>query len=243
MKKGTFIFDGVSSEDLNTLIQSRPSIEAPLRKVEMKSIYGSDGDMPIDEGAYSNTTLELSMFTNGNDLIGDRQKLYDVLDSRGVYKELIPYFDPDKIYRVMLSDKVKFDNQEMFGNIQLVTANFSVMPYKYLLANTPVQFINSLNINNPTNYHSQPIIEVTGTGSVVIKVNGVDFVIKNVPGTIVVNSERYAAYQENVPGVLTPMNHQIATREFPVLKPGANQITVTGSVTNVTIKPRWRSLV
>lgn len=243
MKKGTFIFDGVSSEDLNTLIQSRPSIEAPLRKVEMKSIYGSDGDMPIDEGAYSNTTLELSMFTNGNDLIGDRQKLYDVLDSRGVYKELIPYFDPDKIYRVILSDKVKFDNQEMFGNIQLVTANFSVMPYKYLSANTPVQFVNSLNINNPTNYHSQPIIEVTGTGSVVIKVNGVDFVIKNVPGTIVVNSERYAAYQENVPGVLTPMNHQIATREFPVLKPGANQITVTGSVTNVTIKPRWRSLV
>lgn len=244
MKKGSFIFDGVSSETINTIIQARPLIEAPSRKVEWRSTYGVDGTVPFDEGAYDNTQLDLIMLVDGNDLIADRQAVYNLLDTRGFYKDFIPYFDPDKIYRVMLSDKIAFQNNYMFGQKQAFNAKFTVKPYKYLVANTPkVIYGTSGTITNPTNYPSQPVIKISGSGPVTLTVNGVNFNIKNVIDTITLSSERQAAYQEYIIGVLTSMNHQIASREYPVLKPGVNTITATGNVLQIEIEPRWRSLV
>jgi phage-related protein len=244
MQRGSFIFDGVESETVKAMIQARPIIEAPARKVSWKSVYGTDGDVPFDEGAYSNTSLDLAFFIDGDDLISDRQKFYNLLDGRGMYKSFIPYFDPDKIYRVMLSDKISFHNQHFYGERQQATAKFTVKPYKYLIDSPPVVSTNkSISVNNPTNYVSQPIIIVNGTGAVTLTVNGKPFYIKNVIDTITLSCERQAAYQELVPGFLTPMNHQIASRDYPVLKPGANQITATGSVTQIYVEPRWRSLV
>lgn len=244
MKRGSFIFDGVNSEDVKTLIQSRPLIEAPLRKVTWRSTYGVDGDIPFDEGAYDNTNLDLLMLIDGDDVISDRQALYNLMDSRGVYKEFIPYFDPNKIYRVMLDGKMSFQNQHMMGQKQVVSGKFRVKPYKYLVINDPITITGtSGSVTNPTNYTSQPMIKITGTGAATISVNGIVFSIKNIPNSITIDSERYSAYQEGVGGVLTPMNDQIGTREYPVFKPGVNNIVITGSVTQLYIEPRWRSLV
>ena len=244
MKRGSFIFDGVNSEDVKTLIQSRPLIEAPPRKVEWVSTYGVDGNMPFDEGAYDNTTLELTMLIDGDDLIGDRQKLYNLIDTRGTYKDFIPYFDPDKVYRVMLTDKVQFENKHYYGQKQALVAKFTVKPYKYLVDNDPITITGtSGTVNNPTNYTAQPLIKVTGTGNVTISVNDVDFSIINMSGTITLDSERYSAYKEDTTGVLTSMNSHIGTREYPIFKPGVNEITITGNVTQLYIEPKWRSLV
>jgi phage-related protein len=244
MKRGSFIFDGVDSEDVNALIQARPLIEAPLRKAEQRSTYGVDGTVPFDEEAYDNTNMALVLVVDGNDLIPDRQKLYNLLDSRGVYKDFIPYFDPDKIYRVMLSDKVQFENQAHYGQKQAASASFTVKPYKYLRKNDPVTITGTTGkLTNPTNYVAQPRIKVTGTGAVTLTVNGIDFKIKNASNTITLDSERYIAYQEGPSGVLIPMNNQIITKDYPIFNPGENTISVTGSVSQLYIEPRWRSLV
>ncbi len=244
MKRGSFILDGVNSEDLNTLIQYRPLIEAPLRKVEMKSTYGVDGDVPYDEGAYSNTSMELVLVINGDNVIADRQAVYNLLDGRGVYKEFIPYFDPEKIYRVMLLEPAKFENNFTYGNIQAAAATFTVKPYKYLVSNDPITITTgSGSVTNPTNYVAQPKITIKGTGAVVLNVNGIPFNISDLPNEITLDSERFSAYQEDVNGILTPMNHKVTSREYPIFKPGVNTITVTGTVTQLYIEPRWRSLV
>jgi phage-related protein len=247
MKRGSFIFDGVSSESVNALIQNRPVIEAPLRKVEWTSPYGVDGDTPFDEGAYNNTELSLYMLTDGVNAIADRQALYNLIDTRGVYKEFIPYFDPDKIYRVMLKSKVQFESPYFFREKQSLSATFTVKPYKHLVDNDPIT-LNGTNgvtgqVINPTNDVSQPIIKVVGTGPATLTVNGEDFSIINVSNHITLNSERYIAYQEDASGILLPMNDKIGSREYPVFKPGVNNISVTGAVTQLYIEPRWRSLV
>jgi phage-related protein len=244
MKPGGFTFDGVDSETIHALIQSRPLIEAPQRKYQIKTSYGVDGQVPYDEGSYDNTDLELVMLTNGTDLIADRQKLYNLMDTRGVYKDFIPYFDPDKIYRVMLSDKMQFVNDYTYGQVQAVSAKFTVKPYKYLVANNPI-IINGTTgkVTNPTNYVSQPIITITANGNVTLKINGINFNISNVPGSITIDSERYIAYKQDSYGILTPMNNLVTTREFPVFNPGDNTINVIGTVSQLNIQPRWRSLV
>lgn len=244
MKNGGFIFDGVTSESLKTIIQARPLIEAPLRKVEMKSTYGVNGDVPYDEGSYSNTDMELMMYINGTDVISDRQKLYNLFDGRGVYKDFIPYFDQTKIYRVMLSEKLKFEGNRIYGNGQMVSAKFTVKPYKYLVNNQPITISGkSGSVTNPTNYMSQPIITIKGTGASTLTVNGVDFGISNLSNQITIDSEREMAYQKDVNGVLTPMNDKVITRDYPVFKPGVNTISATGAVTQLYIEPGWRALV
>lgn len=253
MERGSFIFDGVESSTVKAMIQARPIIEAPSRKVSWKSVYGTDGDVPFDEGAYGNTNLDLAFFIDGDDLISDRQAFYNLLEGQGVYKEFIPYFDPSKIYRVMLSDKISFHNKHFYGEKQQATAKFTVKPYKYLVDSDPITVtsiqdvsgihIPNFTVTNPTNYMSQPIIKLMGTGPVTLKVNGKDFNIINIIDTITLSCERQAAYQELVTGFLTPMNYQIATRDYPVLKPGINSISVTGDVSQIDIEPRWRSLV
>lgn len=244
MKRGSFIFDGVSSETVKTLIQSRPVIEAPSRKVEWKSTYGVDGEIPFDEGVYHNTSMELFMLTDGDDVVGDRQALYNLLDTRGVYKDFIPYFDPDKVYRVMLNDKITFENRHYFGQKQSLSAKFTVKPYKHLVDNDPITLTSTGgSISNPTNYIAQPKIKITATGAVTLTVNAIPFSIIDVPNFITLDSERYSAYQEDQYSIITPMNHKIGTREYPIFKPGINNISVAGAVTEIYIEPRWRSLV
>jgi len=245
MKPGVFIFDGVSSEDLHTYIQDRPLIHYPRRKVEWKSGYGTDGEIPFDEEAYENTPMELLLVVNGPSLVKSRQDLMNVIDTRGTYSEVEFYFDPGKIYRVMLGDEeIQFENKYFYGNAQAAKLMLTVKPYKYLIdskehSTTSKEAI----ITNPTNYTSQPIIRLEGSGDVTIKVNGVEFKIRDMPNKLTINSERYISYTEGATGPIQNMNSKIVSREYPLLKPGVNNISVTGSVTKWSIDPRWRSLV
>lgn len=245
MKPGVFIMSGVNSETINTYIQDRPLIDVPMRKVEWKGGYGVDGNIPFDEEAYENTEMELVMVTNGKDLIGDRQDLVNLIDTRGIYRDFIPYFDPHKIYRVMLNDKVQFENKYYYGTAQTSSIKFTVKPYKYLI-DSPTKKVNgkTTTIINPTNYISQPIIRIEGSGDVELKIGSESFKMLDIPSKIVLDSERYVAYTEGATGrPLESMNSKITTREYPLLKPGLNNIKAIGNVTSIEIEPRWRSLV
>lgn len=245
MKPGVFIMEGTSSETLNTYIQDRPLIDVPQRKVDWKDVYGVDGSIPFDEQAYNNTDLELILVTNGDDLITDRQELVNLLDTRGLYRDFTPYFDPGKIYRVQLNDKLSFENKYFYGNAQASSAKFTVKPYKYLI-DSPTKKVSAkeTTVLNPTHYVSQPIIRLEGSGNVTLTINGVDeFKILNMPSKLTIDSERYASYTEGATGPLESMNNRITSREYPLLHPGLNSIVATGTVTSIEIVPKWRSLV
>jgi len=52
-------------------------------------------------------------------------------------------------------------------------------------------------------------------------------------------------FHDRVSGVgadLVPGNPLLGDGEFPVLKPGANAISWTGTVTKVVVRPNWRYL-
>lgn len=243
MKPGVFIMNGIDSEYLSTYIQDRPLIDVPQRKIEWKEGRGVDGSIPFDEGAYHNTVMEFLTVTNGIDLIGDRQALVNVMDTKGSYGEFIPYFDPLKVYRVMLGEKMSFENKRHYGNVQVAKIIFTVKPYKYLIDSPEKIVTGKTTMINPTNYVSQPLMRVEGSGDVEIIVNGIKFGIRNLPNKITIDGERYLAYTEGPIGPLESMNGRITSREYPIFKPGSNVVDFTGSVTKIAIEPRWRSLV
>lgn len=243
IKKGYFILDGVNSESLNLFIQRTPLIETPSRRVELRNAFGMHGGVPYDEKAYNNTEMQLLMFIDGNDKVKDREKVDNLLRNTGVFKELIPYFDDGKIYYVMNMQSTRYESPSWYGDKQALEVIYTVKPYKYLRGVSNETFTSSTTLTNPSVDVAQPIITIEGTGDVTLTVNETKYLIQNVVDSVTVDSERYYTYKKLSSGFLENQNSKYRQKNYPILIPGKNSISVSGEVSKVTVEPRWRSLV
>lgn len=245
MKPGQFIFNGVDSESIKSFIQGRPIIQTPRRKRELKSAYGRSGFVIFDEEeSYENTDMDLVLYSLGDDVntaSKNRELLFNLFDNVG-YSDFIPYFDPGKIYRVMVRDYIDFDSKYYMGEGQSLNVRLTVHPWKLYVGNFKKTLTASGNIVNPYSRNSKPLFKITGNGDVTLKVNGINFLIKGINGHIWIDSEQMFAYRD-VSGVITNDNSKIHTRNYPIFKPGTNTISWVGSITKLEIEPRWRTLV
>lgn len=243
MKPGHFIMDGQNSEDLGVVIQDRPLILTPRRRVEFKQAFGMSGTLPFDEMAYDNTPMNLNMFSVGsseNTADMNRSLIYDLFDSDR-YIDFIPYFDSGKIYKVMTIVSPTFESKYFYEEGQSFTVELTVKPYKYYVDSPKVTLTTAGNITNPYSKESLPLIKIYGSGDVTLKVNGINFVVKNVTDHIYLDCQAMFAYRDNS-GVITNENSKIFTRLYPYLKKGINTISWTGTVSKIEIEPRWRTL-
>lgn len=244
MIPGSFALKNELSTSYGIVIQDRPQIETPKRKIVFKSSIGQSGDNPYDEEAYSNTTMALNMYATGTpdiDASMRRDMIYDLFDS-STYMDFIPYFDENKIYKVMALEPPNFTTKYFMEEGQQFDVSLTIKPYK-LLAYSPTKILTTSGTTflNNSSKTSLPRIKIFGTGDVTLTVNGVPFVIKNITTDIIVDSELIIAYRE-VNGIITNENAKIFTRDYPFLKKGTNTISWTGTVSKVEIEPRWRTL-
>ena len=61
--------------------------------------------------------------------------------------------------------------------------------------------------------------------------------LEEISGSITLDSQLQEAYSE-----VTSLNGQISG-DFPILRPGNNAVSWSGSVTKVEINPNWRCLI
>lgn len=254
MKAGSFILNGVSSEDIQTVIQTRPALAAPRRRVTFKQGLGQDGSIPFDEESYDNTELTLALFTQGLSASKRREEIYALLNSNR-YMDLILYSDQTKIYKVMVSEPPSFDSRYFMGEGQAYQVVFTVLPYKHLVDSPLKIMTTSGTITNPTLYPSKPRVAIYGSGNISLTIAGKTFILKGVDGNIVLDSEMEYAFKANKSGAYYDLkklpyeatgiineNHKATTRVYPTFSPGVNSINWTGTVTRVDILPIWRTL-
>ena len=91
-------------------------------------------------------------------------------------------------------------------------------------------------ITNPGSVYSEPKITLTGSGDITLMVGTTIMELTDITGSIVIDSALQEAYIGN-----TLMNDHMSG-DFPVLKPGQNAISWTGTVTRVVVRPNWRYL-
>lgn len=244
MEIGSFIIDGIHSSELKSYIQHRPEILTPRRKVTFQEVSGRSGAVPFDEKAYENTTMTLTLVTYGDskeEADYNRGMVLHAFDSGG-YLTFTPYFDEDKSYLVHLESMV-FSGNRMYNYNQPYTISLTVKPFKFDIQGRKVELTtNPTTLNNPYFYESKPIVTLTGTGDVTLTVNGESIVFKNLQGTLIVDSEMEHCYRMNGEQVINE-NKKMFSLDFPVLKPGTNQIGWTGNLSKVEIEPRWQTLV
>ena len=255
-------FNGVCSDDLHLIVEERPPIVIARRKVEKTPIPGASRDLIEEQDAWENVTVPykvaLDRLKHTPDLIAYERKMSEWLMTPGGYQKLQDIFKPG--YFRLANYVGGLDVQDLMGEAGRCTLTFDCDGRRFLDSGDEWQAVDlaeSLTLSNPTPYKALPLISITATGSVGLVVNNyVNGTLKHHTGyilnigtrskTVRIDSEKKgdAKYSDgtNANGIVT-----VGGDPFPILYPtGVNTIGVydnggelTGTVTSLSIKPRW----
>ena len=235
MADNKIVFGTVDSSTYGIYISGEGVLNAPERVVTMVEVPGRNGKLTIDEGRFENIQVTYPAFNYETSLATFNTKIETfrnaVLSKKG-YQRLTDTIHTDEfrlgVYHSGLEVKpIMYNTGAKFDIV------FDCKPQRFLTSGeTVVTKTSSGTISNPTNFDAQPLLVVTGTGT--LTVNGVQITISKTPTTI--DCESMEAYNGN-----TSRNGDIvlSPNRFPVLSPGSNTITLSAGITKVEITPRW----
>lgn len=227
-----FTFAGKSSEDFKTHISGSGTFLAPEREVESFSIPGRNGDLHIDGGKFNNITVTYPAFITEK-FSHNYGALKAFLLSRTGYEKLADSYHPDHYRRALFKGNITPEMAALnrAGSFNL---SFDCDPRLFLKSgDEPLTITGSDQIYNRTLYTALPLIRAYGTGTMTI--SGIPLQITAANGYTDIDCEIQEAYKgsTNCNG-----NIVLANGKFPELKPGENNISLSG-LTSIEITPRW----
>ena len=230
-KNGVLTFDGVVSSDFQVWIRGEGTYNAAKRQYTTVKVPGRNGTLTIDNGAYEEINHIYSAFIV-DDLENNLTRFRNQLLSRPGLRRLEDSYHPDEFYRARFMDGLEATVHPA-GEAGEFNLTFQRDPRRFLKSGEFVHRIkNGDTIYNPTLYHSKPLIEVTGYGTITIGNESV--VIANAYPSIIIDCELMDCYYGT-----TNANGAVTLTEFPDLAPGETGITFSNTITQVLLKPRW----
>ena len=220
-----FTFKGISSTSYSMIVNKLPPITKPRKKTETVEIDGFDGDITIDNG-YSAYDKQVQVTFLSKPSI---DSLNAWLTGSG---KLILSNEPDKYYDAEIIGEIELERSKAFYT---ATITFHVQPYKHLNTEAKANGTTSVTVENKGIDECLPIIKITGSGDVEVKINTVTICSVNIDdGFIVLDSEKQEAYKGTV------LKNRKMIGEFVKLPSGNTTITTTGSVTAIEVEARSR---
>ena len=144
---------------------------------------------------------------------------------------------PGGFYFARIVNQIPFEKILRGNPHRSFAVNFRCKPFWYQ-ENVPEITVTTSGtfVTNPGSIYSEPVITVYGSGEITLMVGMTIVELEDISGSIVIDSVLQEAYQG------TALMNDHMNGEFPVLKPGMNAISWTGTVTKVVVKPNWRFL-
>ena len=199
--------------------------------MEHITIPGRNGELTQDEDTYEPYTISLQCSTRGSDRLDE---IVAWLNGAG---NLTLSTEPDKVYQASIYNKISISDVIYLYNSFLL--QFRVEPFKYSVNafNDALELTAPTKIKGKGTVYAEPIITVYGSGTITLCINGKDFPLYGVDGSIIIDSEMMEVFKGN-----TNQNSKYGAVEFPRLEVGENEISWTGNVEKVEIHPKWRWL-
>lgn len=248
----TFQFNGHFLYELGAVIAQPPTHITSMRDINFESIPGRSGDSIIDNGRYENKTLQFPIravpaFCDLS-LQDFKYKLAEWLQVGDYeYKEYRDTYNPGYFRKGIVTQisevvAVKSDVYET-----AITFNFE--PFLYSDTGLQKRAFNSnsnfrienVTFRNPEKWESEPIIEIIPSSSATmsLKINDVLVAVYDTDKTIIIDVPNRNVYDTDG----EPCNDLIKAPKLPVLLPGNNKITASGTGGfSVKITPNWRRL-
>ncbi|HFJ9461178.1 phage tail family protein [Bacillus cereus] len=219
--------DNQLASDYGICMVERPVIPTAEQEVEYIEVPGRHGSL-TKKGAFKDVPLKIkfNMLEEENIKPLVRRMKAWLMNGKTLY------FTDDDVYRkikhVVIGDIA--NEIEEHGEFEV---DFTLDPFEYtedanIMLSTPGS------IYNPGTMESTPMLFVAGNGTFRIFINDVSFQIKDVNGSVVIDSELLEAYSGTV-----SMNDKMIGG-FPEFQIGENKIEWSGAIQFISIQPRWR---
>lgn len=233
------VLNGLTSTTVKgLLITELPPISKPKQRTEVITINGRDGDIvtPLGYSAYDKT-LGIGL--------RDQYNVDDIISYFDTCGKIIFSNEPDKYYKYAIYEAIDFDKLVRYKTAKVklhiqpfkYSADEKAKTYNYASGTTSAQ----INIRNNGNYFSKPTLTITGAGTIQVYLSSTEIFTVNLDsggGSIIINIEDMNAYDSdgNYLNRLVVGDYDNFT-----LQTGVNNITITGSVTQVIIDnySRW----
>ena len=232
------VINGVSSKNINgLLVQSLPPIKKPEMRREVEEIDGRDGDIVTSLGfsAYDkNITIGLKGDYDVDDVISYFNQAGEITFSNEI----------DKYYKFSQYAAIDFNKLVRY---KTATVSFHVQPFKYLVGEKEIDFINennlrtvSLAVRNNGNIYSKPTLTITGKETVNVFVNNeavLNITLAAAGETITIDVANMNAYGEG-----GYMNRQVkGDYNNLILKAGHNDLIISGKTSEIKVNHvnRW----
>lgn len=226
-----FRFNDIDSRQMGVWVTKMPETVRAERRVERVEIAGRNGSLHVDEGTYSSydRTMECALI--------NRRKLDDVAAWLVGSGKMIFSTEPDKVYDVVISNKVSI--AQMMRVFQKFQVTMDTQPFKYSVNRfgERLELAKPQAVYNKGTVYAQPKITVYGGGDITLDINGAAFLLSGVDGHITIDSESMEVYKDG-----ESRNGTFSGIGFPRLEAGANAVSWTGDVEKIVIEPGWRWL-
>lgn len=231
------IYNGLRSLDYGLMITAKSAYNGAQRDVTVAQVPGRDGDLIIDNGRYKNVPIKYELaIVPGMTPFGFAQisqLIKDWLLPNTGYHQLWDTYDA-RYYRLGAYTG-SVDIEQELSSLGSCSLSFDCKPFRYSVdGQQAVTLTSAGTLYNSEAYASKPYIKVTGSGDITLTVNGTAYELEDVDEYIELDTEMMNAYKGS-----TNQNAKMNTADFPKLVPGLNSISWTGTVTSITIVPRW----
>ena len=237
-RQGQLVYGGEASSDYGMVIAEAPSFDEPTRKCTTYKVPGRNGATIFQQEAWEDTTRTYEVWLadeDDKDLVNTVNAFMAWLISKTGYQRLEDNFEPEIFRLAYFNGGNNVSNELMqYGQTSI---KFNCRPERFFKnGEQPISVSNGTKINNPTKFTAKPLIHIVGSGTITISIGG-NTMSASVSDYINIDCDTMNAYRlaaEN-------KNSQISG-SFPKILPGVNTIGITGSVTSVTITPRYYTI-
>ncbi|PEA86373.1 distal tail protein Dit [Bacillus thuringiensis] len=221
--------DEFLASDFQLSMVDRPHIPTAKQKIDKIDVPGRNGSL-TKKGAYEDVVMKVKFNILEDENIKPLVRRIKVWLLNG---KILSFSDDDVFRKVKHVEIDDINNEiEEYGEFDVT---FTLDPFEYA-EDIEVTIYKPEMIYNSGTIESDPKMLIVGNGTFRITINDVSFQLKDVNGSVVIDSEVLEAYNNTI-----PMNDKMIG-EFPVFKIGENKIEWSGAIQSITIQPRWRYL-
>ena len=226
---------GISSDDVSVIVEHCPDVILPSRKQEKISVVGRNGDLLIEQDAYENVMQRYDIYVSAEKprLPTISHTVAEWLMVKG-YQRLEDSYWLDTFRLASYTGGAEISN--ILNRFGRATIEFDCKPQRfYKSGDFFVDLENGGTLLNPSPYTAKPILVVQGSGSGTITAGDNTITLTDCDN-ITIDCDIMQVYQG------TTNKNRTASGAFPVLPAGQTEITWTGGVTGISLKPRWWTL-
>lgn len=226
--------NGAYTDEFGIVAQGRYELPTGEQDIEFIDIKGRDGELTKKYG-FKNILLSVVFSIQDKGKQSSFKSIFRKAKAYVLNAKTFQVDDDDEVYYKIKAVQID-DAENRIKEFGEFTVNFTLDPFAYEI-NNPVQTITSQTTINNLGYESQPIMTVHCAGTGNVYVNDIPITIKDINGTITIDSEMMNAYRKGT-SITNLNNHMVG--DFPVLRHGNNVISFDGDISKIELIKNWR---